>query len=135
MTAMVTATAKNRQTALMYPISTSTCGAKLDADSGYNGICDCTGLIGSLCGMRIAATENQNAGNDTENGSNATQTNDFQNERAVASGRRIILKAIQQQTIDGSADFAGGSIDETETQVARRILHAIKITGDAAIRC
>ena len=42
MTAAVTATAKNKQIAVMYTIRASTLGAKLDACSGYNGICDCT---------------------------------------------------------------------------------------------
>ena len=37
--------------AVMYTISASTLGAKLDACSGYNGSCDCTALV---CSLRIS---------------------------------------------------------------------------------
>ncbi|PYT53806.1 MAG: hypothetical protein DMG43_08020 [Acidobacteria bacterium] len=40
--ATVIATAKKKHTALIKSIRASTCGAKLDACSGYNGNCDCT---------------------------------------------------------------------------------------------
>src|SRR6266566_4934572 len=40
--ATVMATANKKHTALIKSIRASTCGAKLDACSGYNGNCDCT---------------------------------------------------------------------------------------------
>src|ERR1051325_2065320 len=42
MTATQMATAKNRHTEIIKKTRLSTWGAKLEACSGYNGICDCT---------------------------------------------------------------------------------------------
>src|ERR1700731_322417 len=102
MTAAVMATAKNRQTAVMYTISASTFPAKFEACSGYNGISDCTVLVCSLfratlqrwtrntrCRANIPTAENQYSGNDAENSENATETNNFEYGGAIASGLRI----------------------------------------------
>src|ERR1700676_5402732 len=87
--AAVTATAKNRHTAVMYTIRASTLGAKLDACSGYNGICDCTILVCSLLAAtaerwtqfriwrtNVATPKNQNTRHNRKDRQNSSQTND-----------------------------------------------------------
>ena len=35
--------------------------------------------------------------------------------------------------VDGRSDFAGGRVDQAEAHVARRVLDAVEITGDASV--
>src|SRR5450432_4057506 len=109
----------------MYTISASTCGAKLDASSGYNGICDGTVLVGSL--FRVTPAEYQNADNQRKNRSHAAQPQDSQNCGAVPCGRRVIFKTIQKQLVDRATDFPGRCIHQTQSHVARRILDPVKV--------
>src|ERR1700748_2159684 len=125
MTAAVMATAKKRQIAVIYIIRASTLGAKLDACSGYNGICDCTVLVCSLRfrfqRVMIAPPENQYACNDREDRQKPSQTHNPQNCGAVARGGRIVLEAVEQQVIDRTADLARGSVDQPQPDIARRV--------------
>src|ERR1700756_5035644 len=147
MTAAVMATAKNTHTAVMYTIRASTLGAKLDACSGYNGICDCTVLVCSLLaaaverwtqfGIRrvsIATPENQNTRHDRKDRQNPAGEKYPENGGTVTGGRRVVLETVEQQMIDGIADFACGSVHQSEPNVSRRIFHAIEIARDAPVR-
>src|ERR1700720_1613464 len=141
------ATAKNTHTAVIYTIRASTLGAKLDACSGYNGNCDCTVLVCSLLAAaaerrtqfriwraHIATPENQNTRHDGKDRQNSAETKDPENGGTVAAGRRVILETVEQQMIDGIADFAGGSVHQAEPNLSRRIFHSIEIARDAPVR-
>src|ERR1700730_175869 len=145
MTAAVTATAKNRHTAVMYTIRASTLGAKLDACSGYNGICDCTVLVCSLLAataerwtqcrtwrVKITPPENQDARDDRQDRQYAAKANDPENRGTVAGGRRVILETIKQQMVDRIADLAGRRVHKTQAHIPRRIFHAVEITRNAS---
>src|SRR5882672_10077774 len=96
------AMAKKTHMATMKSMRPSTSGAKLDADSGYNGNCDCTVLMCSLVAQirarrsLIAAAENQKSDNHRSNRKNSGETDDAENRSAVASRGWIVLKAEQQ---------------------------------------
>src|ERR1700730_2705027 len=110
--APVITTAKKRHTAVMYTIRASTLGAKLDACSGYNGSCDCTVLGCSLSGAaaerrgNVAPAEDQDAGGHHQDGRNSPEPDDPENGRAIPRGRGVVLKTIQEEVIDGRADFS-----------------------------
>src|SRR3981189_2240341 len=136
---MVMAMAKKTHTATRKSMRLSTSGAKLDADSGYNGNCDCTVLVCSLVAQIrarhsvIAAAENQKGDEHSDNCEQAAQADDAEDRGAIASRAGIILKAIQQHVIHGRADFSGGRIHQPQTNVAGRKFHSIKVARDAAI--
>src|ERR1700719_921336 len=83
---------------------------------------------------KIAATEKQDSGNNAENGQQAAQADNFQDRGAIARALGIVLKTEKQKMIDGRADFAGGSVDQAKTHIARGVLHAVKIARDAPVR-
>src|SRR5260221_10445714 len=133
MTAAVMATAKKRQMAVMYAISASTFAAKFEACCGYIGKSDCTVLVCSLFRAtlerwtrssrrrtNVSAAENHDAHDNGEDGQDSTQTNNPENGGAIAGGFRIVLKAEEQQMIDGRPDFSGGSVDQAEAYIAGR---------------
>src|SRR5579863_1441507 len=134
---MVMATAKNKQIAVMYTIRPSTLGAKFDACSGYSGSCDCTALVCSLrfrIGRVFASTEDQYPRDDRENREQPADANDAKNRRAVACGRRVVLKAVQQKMVDWSANLAGRCVDQPESHIARRVFDSVKVARNAPFR-
>src|ERR1700730_15656269 len=121
--AAVITTAKKRHTAVMYTIRASTLGAKLDACSGYNGNCACTvsgcSLFGAAGRANVSPAEDQDAGDHHQDGRDSAEPDDSENGRAVPRGRRVVLKTVQKQVIDGRADFSRRRIDEAQTNVTR----------------
>src|ERR1700738_716187 len=85
-------------------------------------------------GAKIATAEKQENGNNNENGQETTKTDNFEDRGTIARTLGIVLKAEKQHMIDGRADFACGSVDQAETNDARRVLHAIKVSRDASVR-
>src|SRR5579871_69308 len=107
MTAMQMATAKKMQTETMNSISPSTSGAKLDAESGYNGNCDCTVLVCSLMAQirarcrSFAAAENQKSDGHGGERHDAAEAHDLQDRCTVLRRGWIVFKAIEQNSIHG----------------------------------
>src|SRR5258708_19318354 len=130
---------KKTHTATIKSMRPSTSGAKLDADSGYNGNCDCTVLVCSLVAQIrarrcvIAAAENQKGEEHSGNCEHAAQADDAEDRGTIAGRARIILKAIQQDVIHGRPDFSGGRIHQSQANIAGRKFHSIKIARDVAI--
>ena len=54
--------------------------------------------------------------------------------RAIFSGGRIVVVAIEQQLIDRRSDLVFRRFDQTETQVARRIFDAVEVTREFSLR-
>src|SRR5258708_18014835 len=57
-----------------------------------------------------------------------------ENRGAVPRGGGVVVKAKQQDMIDGRADLSGGSIHEPEAHVAAGILDAVEVARDATVR-
>src|SRR5215469_15026134 len=131
MMAMVIPAAKKTQTEVIKIISASTCGAKLDACSGYNGNCDCTTLVRSLqtrmaC-ANFTAPRNPDSRDKGKNGQDAAKADDPENGGTVFCARGIVVVAEQQDVVDGSADLPGGGIHEPQSHVAAGILDSIEV--------
>src|SRR5260370_35605231 len=104
------ASAKNTQTAVTNNTRLSTCGAKLEACSGYNGSCDCT-ISPLLGGLTSLAPHVDRACGKSRSSAEALQrfpredAHDSQDRRAVSRRRGVILEAEQQHLVYRRSNF------------------------------
>src|SRR5215472_12724690 len=137
MMAKVIPAAKTTHTEVIKTIRSSMCGAKLDACSGYNGNCDCTGLVRSLklfmLRTNLAAPENPNPSHDRKNGEDAAKADDLENGSAIGGARGIVVVAEKQDVVDGRRDLPLGGVHQSQAHVAAGVFHAVEVARDAAI--
>src|SRR5713101_779910 len=135
---------KNTQVIRMKNIKASMLPAKLDACSGNNGSCDCTVLVRSLqtrsCaglpgtrGPAFPPAEEQNPHKNRGDSEDAAHTDDPEDRRAVAGGRRIVLETEQQDVIRRRADLSRGGFHKAQAHIARRKIHAEEIARDTTV--
>src|SRR6185503_6150047 len=120
--------------------SPSTPGAIVEAWGGNSGRSESmSSLRGGQTGgggqlrAAMAAREREDPQRDEERGRDARDSQDSQDGHAVASGRRIILVAEQQQRIDERARLPFRRFGERQPQVPRRVLDAEEVARDAAV--
>src|ERR1700682_5598818 len=84
----------------------------------------------------VAFTAKHHEHKDSQNqyGKKPRRSHDIHHDKAVFSGHRIVLVAIEQRVIGRSADFSLRRFDQSETKIASRILHAVKVAGDTPVR-
>src|SRR5580692_5952583 len=79
----------------------------------------------------IQADENKEQSADEDDRETGTQLQHVAHDRAVFSGCRIIVIAVQQHLIDGVSDLALRSFDEAHAQIFGREIDAVEIARDA----
>src|SRR5712671_5103592 len=77
-----------------------------------------------------ALSQNQDHPDNQKQRHTAGQAHDIHYNRAVFSGRRIVVIAVKHQRIDGTADLILRSFNQTQPQIARWIIDAVKVTRE-----
>src|SRR5882762_930367 len=64
----------------------------------------------------------------------ARRAHDVHNDEPVFPGDRIVLVAVQERMVGGSADFSLRRLDQPETKIPGRIRDSVKVASDAPVR-
>src|SRR5688572_15319171 len=128
-----TSSAKNPVTARMKKYRLSTSGANEDACSGKSGIPDNIGITASRAARslrpRLPAPSEHDETPDEQNGQHPAQTHEVHHHDPVSPALRVIVEAVQQQLVDGRADFSLTRFHERQPQLLRRVLDTVKVPG------
>src|SRR5271169_1201592 len=124
----------------------STLPAVVEARSGHNGklsnITCLTRSSLSRCSLSrnpprsgfVEPEKNEQQTTEEQDGESCSQPQNVADNRAIFAGGGIVVIAVEQHLIDGVADLALRGFDQTHAQVFRRIIHAVEIARDAALR-
>src|SRR6185369_17809020 len=134
-TKMTTAIAKKDVTARIRKYSLSTSEAYVDACAGKMGMADNIGLRATLRGRaRFATPHQQNEAGHQCHGDHASQPDQIHHDHTVPSRFGVVVKAVEQQLVDLRADGALARFDERQPQLLRRVLDAVEVAREPAIR-
>src|SRR6267378_1403624 len=139
---------KNRVTAVMKKYKWSTDRAIEEACSGWKEI-PCIKVSSFAIALSshvhshsrrpvrvVSFTTKHHEHEDSQNqdGKEARRAHDVHNDEPVFPGHRIVLVAVQQRMVGGSADFSVRRLDQSETKIPSRIRDSIKVASDAPVR-
>src|SRR5713226_9765200 len=63
-----------------------------------------------------------------------SQPNDIGNQEPILSRDGIVVVAKEQELIDGGADFISGGFDQTQAQISRGKIDAVKVARRSSFR-
>src|SRR5208282_2123497 len=81
----------------------------------------------------LAAPEQENQNPNRQHGEKSAGLDYAGNEQPVFSGDRVVVIAKQKYLIDRRANLSFGSFDQSEPDVARRVLDAVKIARNFSL--
>src|ERR1700729_2135140 len=78
--------------------------------------------------VMFAAKQNQYRDSQNQYRQRSANLNHVRNQQPIFSGGGIVVIAEQQYLISGRADFSFGRFDQSQPQLARRVLNPVKVT-------
>src|SRR5512142_1253140 len=114
----------------------STCVESVDAPfgrSGKSGMYLSPSCSSSFYARLVPVQHNQEAA-EYENGQGATQPDHVCDNRAVLSGARIVVIAVEQHLVGQRADPVLRSLDDAQADVAGRVFNAVVVLGEFPFR-
>src|SRR6185312_6403237 len=82
-----------------------------------------------------AAGEEEDHSGDDREGEHGGDAEDSFDGNGVAAGDGVVVAAVEDQQVDGVADFVFGGAEEREAQIARGIVDSGEIFGHLAVGC